>query len=59
MIAAQKVGLATKEAVNGLEQRFGRKSVYLGGGILGIIVLLFFIRFVTSDHKATPPPPPS
>jgi len=58
MIAAQKVGLATKEAVNGLEQRFGRKSVYLGGGILGIIVLLFFIRFVTSDHKATPPPPP-
>jgi multidrug efflux system membrane fusion protein len=58
MIAAQKVGLATKETVNGLEQRFGRKSVYLGGGILGIVVLLLLIRFVTSGHKATPPPPP-
>jgi len=58
MIAAQKVGLATKEAVNGLEHRFGRKIVYLGGGLLGVIVLLLLIRFVTSDHKATPPPPP-
>ncbi|HEX4665543.1 MAG TPA: efflux RND transporter periplasmic adaptor subunit [Chthoniobacterales bacterium] len=58
MIAAQKVGLATREAVNGLEQRFGRKSVYLGGGILGIVGLLLLIRFVTSGHKATPPPPP-
>jgi multidrug efflux system membrane fusion protein len=58
MIAAQKVTLATREAVNGLEQRFGRKSVYLGGGILGIIVLLLLIRFVTSGQKAAPPPPP-
>lgn len=58
MIAAQKVGLATREAVNGLERRFGRKSVYVGGSILGIIVVLLLIRFVTSGHKATPPPPP-
>ena len=58
MIAAQKVGLTTREAVNGLERRFGRKSIYLGGSILGIIVVLLLIRFVTSGHKATPPPPP-
>ena len=58
MIAAQKAGLATREAVNGLEQRFGRKIIYLGGSLLGIIVLLLLVRFVTSGHKATPPPPP-
>src|SRR6185312_9998366 len=34
------------------------KSVYVGGSILGIIVVLLLIRFVTSGHKATPPPPP-
>ena len=58
MIVAQKVGTVTHEAAGGLEQRFGRKSIYLGGGILGIVVLILLIRFVTSGHKATPPPPP-
>ncbi len=58
MIVAQKVGTVTREAAGGLEQRFGRKSIYLGGGILGIVVLILLVRFVTSGHKATPPPPP-
>jgi multidrug efflux system membrane fusion protein len=58
MIVAQKVGTVRHEAVGPLERRFGRKSVYMGGGILGIIVLLLLVRFVTSGHKATPPPPP-
>lgn len=55
MIVAQKVGTVTHEAEGGLEQRFGRKSIYLGGGILGIVVLILLVRFVTSGHKATPP----
>jgi multidrug efflux system membrane fusion protein len=58
MITAQKAGLTTREAGNGLEQRVGRKRIYIGAGILGLIVLFLLIRFITSERKASPPPPP-
>jgi multidrug efflux system membrane fusion protein len=57
MIVAQKVGTVSREAASEVEHRFGRKGIYWGGGIVGIIVLLLLIRFATSGHKATPPPP--
>jgi len=58
MIAAQKVGPATKEVVKGREQRLGRKRIYIGAGVIGLIVLFLLIRLITSERKASPPPPP-
>ncbi len=58
MIATQKVGTATRDAVNGLEQRFGRKRLYIGAGLAGLIVLLLLIRVFTTGHTTSPPPPP-
>ena len=58
MIAASKVGIATRETVVGLEQRFGRKRLYSAAGIAGFILLLLLVRVFTGGHKATPPPPP-
>jgi multidrug efflux system membrane fusion protein len=58
MIATQRVGSATRDAVNGLEQRFGRKRLYIGAGLAGLIVLLLLIRVFTSGHTTSPPPPP-
>jgi multidrug efflux system membrane fusion protein len=58
MIAVSKVSTATREVVDDLEERFGRKRVYLFGGAALFLVLLLLIRFATGVHKKTPPPPP-
>jgi multidrug efflux system membrane fusion protein len=58
MIVAQKVGSVTREAVGDLEQRFGRKRLYIFGGAAGLIILLLLIRVFSSAHKPSPPPPP-
>ncbi len=58
MIAAGKVGTATREAVGDLEQRFGRKRLYIFGGIAGLVVLIFLNRACSSGNKTAPPPPP-
>src|SRR5262249_55865479 len=58
MIAVSKVSTATREVVDDLEGRFGRKRVYLFGGATVLIALLLLIRFATSANKKSPPPPP-
>ncbi len=58
MIAARKVGTVAREAVGDLEHRFGRKRLYIWGGLAALVALFLLIRALTSGHKAAPPPPP-
>jgi multidrug efflux system membrane fusion protein len=48
----------TREKVAHLEQRFGRKRVYIGGGLIGLVILLLLLRFVTAPKKQSAAPPP-
>jgi membrane fusion protein, multidrug efflux system len=52
------VNTAMRERVTHLERRYGRKRVYLVSGIVGLLVVLFAIRAITSRQKAAPPPAP-
>jgi len=58
MIAASKVSTVTREAVGDLEQRFGRKRLYIFGGIGGLILLFLLFHFFGGGAKAPAPPPP-
>jgi multidrug efflux system membrane fusion protein len=53
-----RVNVATREAVVHLEHRFGRKRVYIFGGIIALVVLLLLLRAFAGRQKATPPPAP-
>lgn len=53
-----RVNVATRQAVGHLEHRFGRKRVYIFGGIIALVVLLLLLRSFTGRQKATPPPAP-
>ena len=58
MIAASKVGTLTREAVGDLEQRFGRRRLYVLAGIAGLIALFFLFRAFSGGSKTAAPPPP-
>jgi membrane fusion protein, multidrug efflux system len=58
MTTMARVNVATREAVVHLEHRFGRKRVYIFGGIIALVVLLLLLRTFAGRQKATPPPPP-
>jgi multidrug efflux system membrane fusion protein len=58
MTTMTRVNVATREAVEHLEHRFGRKRVYVFGGIIALVALLLVGRAFTGRQKATPPPPP-
>jgi len=58
MIAASKVSSVSREAVGDLEQRFGRKRLYVFGGIAGLVILFLVFRAFLGGHKAPAPPPP-
>jgi multidrug efflux system membrane fusion protein len=58
MITATKVGTVTREVVDDLETRFGRKRLYLFGGAALLIALLLLLRFSTTGTKKAAPPPP-
>jgi multidrug efflux system membrane fusion protein len=58
MTTMTRVNVATREAVVHLEHRFGRKRVYVFGGIIALIVLLLLFRAIAGRQKATPPPAP-
>ena len=55
MISAQKVAVAGRDLGWNLERRFGRTWVYLGAGVLGLIILLLLFR---TFSRPTPPPAP-
>jgi membrane fusion protein, multidrug efflux system len=52
------VNVAAREAVVHLEHRFGRKRVYICGGIIGFIGLILLVRFFAGGQKPAPPPAP-
>ena len=58
MTTMTRVNVATRQAVGHLEHRFGRKRVYIFGGIIALVVLLLLLRSFTGRQKATPPPAP-
>jgi membrane fusion protein, multidrug efflux system len=58
MIAASKVGTITREAVGDLEQRFGRRRLYVLAGIAGLIVVFFLFRAFSGASKTAAPSPP-
>ena len=58
MITAAKVSTATREVVDDLGERFGRKRLYIFGGAALLIALLLLLRFSTGGSKKTAPPPP-
>jgi membrane fusion protein, multidrug efflux system len=58
MTTMTRVNVATREAVVHLEHRFGRKRVYVFGGIIALIVLLLLFRAIAGRQKPTPAPAP-
>jgi multidrug efflux system membrane fusion protein len=52
-----RVNLATRGAVVHLERRFGRKRVYVVGGIVALLVLLLLLRVFTG--RQSPPAAPA
>lgn len=58
MTTLTRVNVATRQAVGHLEHRFGRKRVYVVGGIIAVVVGLLFIRAFLGRQRTTPPPPP-
>ena len=48
---------AMRERVTHLERRFGRKRVYLIGSGIALLLIVFFFRAFSFQHKAPPPPP--
>jgi multidrug efflux system membrane fusion protein len=58
MTTMAKANLATRETVEKLEHRFGRKGLFWGGGAIILVVLLLTLRgFMNKPKTSTPPGP--
>jgi multidrug efflux system membrane fusion protein len=53
-----KVNVTTREAIGGLETRWGRKRVYVAGAVIFVVLCLLLLRVFGVSHKPAPPPPP-
>ena len=58
MTTMAKANVITRETVGKLEHRFGRKGLYLGGGLILLVVLGLMLRGFTSKEKTPTRPPP-
>jgi membrane fusion protein, multidrug efflux system len=58
MTTMAKANLVTREAVEKLEHRFGRKKLFWGGGVIILVVLLLTLRGFLNRPKTSPPPGP-
>ena len=58
MTTMAKANVITRETVGKLENRFGRKGLYLGGGVILLIVLALMLRGFTSTTKTPTRPAP-
>jgi multidrug efflux system membrane fusion protein len=57
MITVTDMKGATREAVGNLEHRYGRKRVYVVGGIILVVFALLVLRVFLLRSKPTPPAP--
>lgn len=57
MITAQKMSVAARAAVDGVERKAGRKGAWLIGAV-GVLVIAFLLYRTFSGGKEAPPPPP-
>ena len=58
MTTMAKANVVTREAVEKLEHRFGRKRLFWGGGFVLLVILLLTLRGFTNKPKASTPPGP-
>jgi multidrug efflux system membrane fusion protein len=58
MTTIAKANLATRETVEKLEHRFGRKKLFWGGGFILLVALLLTLRSVSNRPKQSQPPGP-
>jgi multidrug efflux system membrane fusion protein len=58
MTTMAKANLATREAVEKLEHRFGRKRLFWGGGAILLVILLLSFRSFMNRPKTSPSPGP-
>ena len=56
-MSVAELKMATREAVGNLEHRYGRKRVYVVGGIILVIFALLVLRVFLVRSKPTPPAP--
>jgi multidrug efflux system membrane fusion protein len=53
-----KANVMTRERVEHLERRFGRKPIYVVGGAIILIALIVLLRGLAGRKPENPPPPP-
>ena len=58
MITAQKMNIASREAVGSVERKVGRKGTYLIGAVVVLVIAFLLYRAFTGGKEAPPPPPP-
>ncbi len=58
MTAMSRINLTPRETAGNLERRFGRKSLYIGAGILLLLAVFLLLRARGGKEKAQPAPPP-
>src|SRR4051812_17695316 len=58
MTTMAKANVVTREAVEKLEHRFGRKRLYWGGGLILLVGLLLTLRSVANRPAQKSPPGP-
>jgi membrane fusion protein, multidrug efflux system len=58
MLTVENVNVATRAKIAHLERRWGRKRVYIVGGVILVVLVLLVLRAIGTRQKATPPPPP-
>src|SRR5213595_3251651 len=58
MTTMAKANITTRDAVEKLEHRFGRKKLYWGGGLVVLVALLLTLRSIANRPKERPAPGP-
>jgi multidrug efflux system membrane fusion protein len=58
MTTMARANVVTREAVEKLEHRFGRKRLYWGGGFIVLVALLLTLRGIANRPKQPGPPGP-
>src|SRR2546428_784616 len=58
MRTVAELKVATRDAVGNIEQRFGRKRVYIASGIAVLLLVLLLFRAFVRRQKPPPLPPP-